>query len=823
MSSKPVSPAYLAGRVVAFTAAVALLAGAPCGGNDPELTARAVLPAETWASGPTSGEFLGNAPINGVLPPFVDRQPVQGVSAVLDNGDGTFLALADNGFGNIENSADFRLRAYHIRPDFETKQGGTGTIAVLDHIELRDPDRRIPFAIVNHFTADRVLTGADFDLESFRRAADGTLWFGDEFGPFLLHTDAAGRVLEAPIPLPDFDNAGRELRSPQSPRSEESTALRIMNAVRTHARMHGNRKSPVFSPWHVMIDDNNATTFIDNRQAPPAGSGLGPASSDIFNVGLMKSAGYPVVTWTVNDKPRMLELMRLGVNGIISDRPDLLRQAVQEFDANGDGVPGDFIGADGLIDQAKFDAQGHRGGRDLRPENTLPAMEVALDNLMSTLEMDCGLTGDGIPVLDHDPLIQSEKARRSDGTPYGPAGEVLVKDLTLAQIQTLFIADKVFRGPQQLNDPALSPVTGSFAAATGLPHVYAMPSLQQVFNFVKFYETYYKTGAGSGHADAARRWRNASRVRFNIETKINPRAIFAARTTDADTLARGVANVIVANLMWERADIQSFDFRTLLRVHVEYSAIRTVFLFGDFPIFDDPTIAGSDDGTNLQTENGANTPWLAGLLWPYRSTRMSNPFRVPRSGGFEGMALSADGSKLLPLLEAPLVGGTVRTLLIHEFNLATRTYTGVRYQYVLEERGTNIGDFTIFAPNYGLVIEREGSQGDLNGFKTIYQVELGAPGSAVGKTLVADLLRIKDTHGISLPAVQGDVGLGQTFAFPFTTIESVVIFDDRNIGVLNDNNFPFSVGRHVRTGRPDDTEFIKLKLPKALGASGKNQ
>ena len=805
---------------MAAAAAMMMAAGGPAVSNDPELIGRAVLPAETWASGPTSGEFLGVAPINGVTPPFTDKQPVQGISAILDNGDGTFLALADNGYGSIENSADFRLRAYRIQPDFETKNHGTGTIAVLSFIELRDPDKHIPFAIVNHFTAERFLTGADFDIESFRRTADGTLWFGDEFGPFLLHTDATGRVLEAPIPLPDFDNPGKELRSPQSPRSEESTALRIMNAVRTHARMNGNRKPPVFSPWHVMLDDNNATTFIDNRQAPPAGSGLDPASSDIFNVALMKAAGYPVVTWTVNDKPRMAELMRLGVNGIISDRPDLLIQAVAEFDANNDGTPGDFLDADGLVNLAKFDAQGHRGGRDLRPENTLPAMEAALDFLMSTLEMDCGITSDGIPVLDHDPLIQSEKARRADGTAYGPADEVLIKDFTLAQIQSLFIADKVFRGPQQLNDPALSPVTQAFAASIGLPHVYAMPSLQQVFNFVKFYETYYKTGAGAGHVNATRRWKNASRVRFNIETKVNPRAIFASRTIGPDPFARAVANVIMANLMWDRADIQSFDFRTLLRVHIEYSLIRTVFLFGDFPIFDNPAIAGSDDGTNLQTEGGANTPWLAGLPWPYRSTRLSNPFRVPRSGGFEGMALSFDGTKLLPLLEAPLVGGTPRTLLIHEFNLGTRAYTGVRYPYALSDGGTNIGDFTIFADKYGLIIERDGSQGDLDGFKTIYQVELGAPGTAVDKLLVADLMQIDDPHGISLPAAPGDVGLGQPFAFPFTTIESVVVFDDHTIGVLNDNNFPFSVGRHVGSGKPDDTEFIKLKLSKALGTNG---
>lgn len=41
-------------------------------------------------------------------------------------------------------------------------------------------------------------------------APDGTFWFGDEFGPFLLHTDAAGRLLQAPIPTPGMS-------SPQNP------------------------------------------------------------------------------------------------------------------------------------------------------------------------------------------------------------------------------------------------------------------------------------------------------------------------------------------------------------------------------------------------------------------------------------------------------------------------------------------------------------------------------------------------------------------------------------------------------------------------------
>ncbi len=36
----------------------------------------------------------------------------------------------------------------------------------------------------------RLLTGADFDIESFRLDRNGNYWFGDEFGPYLVKTDA---------------------------------------------------------------------------------------------------------------------------------------------------------------------------------------------------------------------------------------------------------------------------------------------------------------------------------------------------------------------------------------------------------------------------------------------------------------------------------------------------------------------------------------------------------------------------------------------------------------------------------------------------------
>jgi hypothetical protein len=188
------------------------------------LTGFASLPADTFSPGPTAGQFI--TPANGVTPPFQGRQPVQGFSSLLRTADGDFLAMIDNGFGSKANSADSLLRVYRLAADFKTKQGGKGSIVVKSFISLRDPDSRINFTIVadgqfypgspGNIPVDpsirrqRLLTGADVDVESMRQAPDGTLWFGDEFGPFLLHTDATGKVLEAPIPLPG-------VRSPQNP------------------------------------------------------------------------------------------------------------------------------------------------------------------------------------------------------------------------------------------------------------------------------------------------------------------------------------------------------------------------------------------------------------------------------------------------------------------------------------------------------------------------------------------------------------------------------------------------------------------------------
>jgi glycerophosphoryl diester phosphodiesterase len=52
-----------------------------------------------------------------------------------------------------------------------------------------------------------------------------------------------------------------------------------------------------------------------------------------------------------------------------------------------------------------FNLQGHRGARGLKPDNTLPSFEVALQVGASSVETDLHLTRDGQVVLCHDPTL----------------------------------------------------------------------------------------------------------------------------------------------------------------------------------------------------------------------------------------------------------------------------------------------------------------------------------------------------------------------------------------------------------------------------------
>ncbi|NAZ76387.1 hypothetical protein GTQ99_13330, partial [Kineococcus sp. T13] len=184
-----------------------------------QLVSRHVLPAATHGEPVPSGSAIESA--NGVAVPFA-AQPVQGFSGNLVQPDGSYLVLSDNGYGTKADSADFLLAVHRLRP------GTDGSLSVVaGGFSLSDPHHHVAWPLTR---ADRRLTGADFDPESFRQAPDGTFWFGEEFGPFLLHTDAAGRLLEAPVPLPGVTSPDNPLLGSAMPNLASSKGFEGMAA-----------------------------------------------------------------------------------------------------------------------------------------------------------------------------------------------------------------------------------------------------------------------------------------------------------------------------------------------------------------------------------------------------------------------------------------------------------------------------------------------------------------------------------------------------------------------------------------------------------------
>jgi hypothetical protein len=186
-------------------------------------------PQDAWVSGKFTGPAPNRVPMSapgdtggmhgkrptGLSLPFLG-QPLQGLSGfAMERGpDGTIWALTDNGFGARMNSPDALLFFHRLAPDF-----ATGAVARAETLFLHDPDMKVPFRIAYEGTAERYLTGADFDPESIQ-VAGGEVWIGDEFGPWLIRATTAGRVV-AVYPVRQGETV---LKSPDHPTISATSA-----------------------------------------------------------------------------------------------------------------------------------------------------------------------------------------------------------------------------------------------------------------------------------------------------------------------------------------------------------------------------------------------------------------------------------------------------------------------------------------------------------------------------------------------------------------------------------------------------------------------
>lgn len=353
--------------------------------------------------------------------------------------------------------------------------------------------------------------------------------------------------------------------------------------------------SPVTIAQQPVPTSNPYTQLMERAAAQAAVHGARPALSPLDRTVLsgqvpvaeLQRRGFVVVPWTTNDPETMRVVIRTGVDGLISDRPDLLQRVLAEERASSPEAATRLRG---------FDVQGHRGARGLRPENTLPAFEAGLDNGIGTIETDTGVTRDGVSLIWHDQFLNPMSCRRADGKPYTLANRAFVQDLTLAEAQHTFVCDKLRFGADQRNDLALSPVASAFAQAEHLASPYVPTYAGQLFRFVQFYAAYYRTGPGKAFPEAAQRGATAERVHFNLETKILPpwqppagmnvpAEMTENHTASPQQFVAALCEAIERGGMTDRADVQSFDFRTLLLVAEQHPKLLTFYLTQDERLF----------------------------------------------------------------------------------------------------------------------------------------------------------------------------------------------------------------------------------------------
>jgi glycerophosphoryl diester phosphodiesterase len=204
-----------------------------------------------------------------------------------------------------------------------------------------------------------------------------------------------------------------------------------------------------------------------------------------------------------------------------------------------------------------FELQGHRGARGLRPENTLPSFEIALDVGVAALETDLHLTQDGVVVVCHDPRLSGRLCGQlpfPEGTP--------LSLLTAAQLRTC----RVDRNPDPQRFPEqraeVTPVAALFARANNVDP-FGIPTLVDLFAFIDAYSG--ASGAAAGKSDEQRR--RASQVHFDLELKrvpFYPEAIGDEFQGEAAGLLERqvVAAVITAGVV-ERTRVRCFDHRAV--------------------------------------------------------------------------------------------------------------------------------------------------------------------------------------------------------------------------------------------------------------------
>jgi glycerophosphoryl diester phosphodiesterase len=188
-----------------------------------------------------------------------------------------------------------------------------------------------------------------------------------------------------------------------------------------------------------------------------------------------------------------------------------------------------------------LDVQGHRGARGHLPENTLPAFALAIEMGVSTLELDVGITRDGVVVIHHDRRLNPDVARGPDGEWVAWPSPTL-HSLTFEELRGYDVGRIRPGSDYERRFPAQQPVDGT-----------RIPRLAELLELAR-----------------------QTPVRFNIELKLLPS--HPEETLPPEPFVRAVLAELAAHGMAGRATLQSFDWRAVKEAERQAPDIATAYL-----------------------------------------------------------------------------------------------------------------------------------------------------------------------------------------------------------------------------------------------------
>ena len=224
-----------------------------------------------------------------------------------------------------------------------------------------------------------------------------------------------------------------------------------------------------------------------------------------------------------------------------------------------------------------FDLEAHRGGRDVRPENTLYSYAYAIELGATSIECDMQLTKDGQIVMSHNPILNSDITRDENGN-YIKNNKYDIRLMTVDELKKFDVG-------------VMDPNCGEYYdlhGKTQFTYDAKIPTLEELMQLIQSY--------------------GDKNIVLNIETKSYPDPASAGYKNNADPkkFVEVFNNIVKKYNMEDRVVLQSFDWQTLIEMKKLNPNISTSALWQEQPSW-------GRDSESLRRYEKKKSPWLGGL------------------------------------------------------------------------------------------------------------------------------------------------------------------------------------------------------------------